>query len=278
MLLPVQVWRSFLLKSRERHFMIKFHYDSYQLYVRLVGIDFGILQRHNFASEDSAVLLRCPGFQQTVKTVSMTLLQTILTHKIVAIIRGIPPGEVVLIAEALHRGGVRLLEVTLNSPGALSAIEQMSSEMGDKMLIGAGTVLDAASARAAITAGARFIISPVVDEETIRATRRYGAVSIPGAYTPTEVLKAYEMGGDIIKVFPALSATYIKDLLAPLPQIPLMPTGGIHLQNIREFQSAGAVAFGIGSALVDAKQPVTEDSLQRLTEKAKGLMEALTQV
>lgn len=205
----------------------------------------------------------------------MTFLQTILQHKIVAIIRGADPGDVLKIAKALHQGGVELIEVTLNSPNALAVIEQLSHEMKDEMLIGAGTVLDAASAKAAIAAGARFIISPVLDEETIRATRRYGAVSIPGAYTPTEVLKAYETGGDIIKVFPALSAGYIKDLLAPLPQIPLMPTGGIHLQNIREFMSAGAVAFGIGSALVNTRQPVTDDLLQRITQTAKQLVESL---
>ncbi len=206
----------------------------------------------------------------------MTSLQQILEHKIVAIVRGAKPGDVVKIAGALHNGGVRLLEVTLNSPNAFAAIEQLSGEMKDKMLIGAGTVLDGHSARDAIAAGARFVISPTLDEETVRTTRRYGAVSIPGAYTPSEVLKAYMLGGDIIKVFPALGAGYIKDLLAPLPQIPLMPTGGINLQNIRDFQKAGAVAFGIGSALVDTKQPVTENYLQSLTEGTKQLVAAIS--
>lgn len=206
----------------------------------------------------------------------MIPLQIILQHKIVAIIRGAHPADVLKIADALQKGGVRLLEVTLNSPNALSAIEHVSHEMKDKMLIGAGTVLDASGARDAITAGARFIISPTFSKETVRTTRRYGAVSIPGAYTPTEVLNAYEEGGDIIKVFPAPGAGYIKDLLAPLPQLPLMPTGGIHLQNIREFMSAGAVAFGIGSALVNTRQPVTDDSLQRITQTAKQLVERLT--
>jgi 2-dehydro-3-deoxyphosphogluconate aldolase/(4S)-4-hydroxy-2-oxoglutarate aldolase len=206
----------------------------------------------------------------------MRPLQTILKHKLVAIIRGANPADVRKIAGALHKGGVRLLEVTLNSPGALAAIEQLSNEMQNDMLIGAGTVLDAAAARDAIAAGARFIISPTCSEETIRTTRRYGAVSIPGAYTPTEVLNAYEMGGDIIKVFPALSAGYIKDLLAPMPRLPLMPTGGINLQNIREFQATGAVAFGIGSALVNTKQAVTNASLQSITEKAQQLVNAIS--
>lgn len=206
----------------------------------------------------------------------MTSLQQIQEHKLVAIIRGAKPADVLKIAAALNKGGIRLLEVTLNSPGALSIIEQLSNEMKQDMLIGAGTVLDASSARAAIAAGARFVISPTLDKQTIRATRRYGAVSIPGAYTPTEVLNAYVQGGDIIKVFPALSAGYIKELLAPLPQVPLMPTGGISLQNIRDFQKAGAVAFGIGSALFDVRQAVTEDYLQRITENARQLVQALT--
>lgn len=205
----------------------------------------------------------------------MTALQQILEHKIVAILRGARPGDVPAIAGALYKGGVRLMEITMNSAGALSLIEQLSGEM-DGMLIGAGTVLDAASARNAIAAGARFIISPTLDKETIRATRRYGAVSIPGAYTPTELLNAFVLGGDIIKVFPSAGAQYIKDLLAPLPQLPLMPTGGINVQNIKEFHRAGAVAFGIGSALVDVKQPVSENYLQSLTEKAKQLVAALS--
>ena len=207
---------------------------------------------------------------------TMTPQQQILKHKLVAIIRGANPADVLKIANALHKGGVRLLEVTLNSHGALPLIEQLSGEMNGDMLIGAGTVLDAAAAREAIVAGARFIISPVMDKKIIKATRRYGAVSIPGAYTPTEVLEAYVQGGEIIKVFPALGAGYIKELLAPLPHLPLMPTGGINLQNIRDFQKAGAVAFGIGSALFDARQPITDDSLQRLTENAQQLVNALT--
>ena len=207
---------------------------------------------------------------------TMTSLQQILAYKIVAIIRGANPPDVRKIAAALNSGGIRLLEVTLNSPDALRVIEQLSAEMKGKMLIGAGTVLDAAGAKAAISAGAQFIVSPTLDKDTIQTTKNYGGVSIPGAYTPTEVFKAHKDGGDIIKVFPALSAGYVKDLLAPLPQIPLMPTGGINLQNIKEFQRAGAAAFGIGSALVDTKQVITEGYLQSLTERAKQLTEAIS--
>lgn len=205
----------------------------------------------------------------------MIALQQILEHKIVAILRGVLPNDALKIAQALHKGGVRLLEITLNSPGALASIEQVSAEMKDKMLVGAGTVLDATSAKSAMAAGACFIISPVLNKQVIRAARRHGAVSIPGAYTPTEVLDAYVQGGDIIKVFPAPGPQYIKDLLAPLPHLPLMPTGGIALQNIKDFKATGAVAFGVGSALVDAKASVNEGYLKSLSAKAKQLVEAV---
>ena len=163
------------------------------------------------------------------------------------------------------------MEVTLNSPGALASIEEIAGAMPDDFLVGAGTVLDPESARAALLAGARFIISPMLNKHTIRMTKRYGAVSIPGAYTATEILKAYEYGGDIIKVFPAsgVGPSYFRDVAGPLPFIPLMPTGGVSLDNIQGFINAGAVAFGLGSSLVDTKQAVTEVYLAQLSEKAR---------
>lgn len=206
----------------------------------------------------------------------MNVLSSLLQHQVVAIIRGAKPADVLQIAQALYDGGVKLMEVTLNSPNALGVIEQLSHQMKDKMMIGAGTVLDSAAARDAIAAGARFIISPTFDKGTIRTTRRYGAVSIPGAYTPTEILQAYTYGGEIIKVFPASSPGYIKDIGGPLPQIPLMPTGGINKDNISAFKKAGGVAFGIASALVDTKQPITESYLLSLTENAKELSKAVS--
>jgi 2-dehydro-3-deoxyphosphogluconate aldolase / (4S)-4-hydroxy-2-oxoglutarate aldolase len=203
----------------------------------------------------------------------------ILQNKIVAIVRGIEPSDVIKIAHALLAGGVNTMEVTLNSSGALSVIIQLTKEMKNKMLIGAGTVLNATMANEAIDAGACFIISPIVDEETIKATKKRGAVSIPGAYTPTEIYKAFSMGGEIIKVFPASSSVnYIKEVRAPLPQIPLMPTGGITLHNIQEFKKAGAVAFGIGGSLVDAKQIITEEYLQKITGTAKQFIQLVNEV
>ena len=207
----------------------------------------------------------------------MTTLSQILESKIVAIIRGADPNDVLKIINALFEGGIRVLEITLNSPKALPVIEEAAKEVGDKMLVGAGTVMDAETARAALLAGAKFIISPSLNIETIEMTKRYGAVSIPGAFTATEIVTAYVNGADVIKVFPAsIGIQYFKDLRGPLPHIPMMPTGGINLENIIEFQKAGAVAFGIGSALVDTKHEATNEYLQQLTDKARKFVKAVS--
>lgn len=206
----------------------------------------------------------------------MNTLSRILDNKIVAIIRGANPKDVLKIAKALHEGGVEILEITMNSPKVLTVIEEVSDDFGDQVLVGAGTVLDPETARATILAGAKFILSPTVDLNTIKMTKRYGAVSIPGAFTPTEILTAYENGGDIIKVFPAtLGPSFIKDIRGPLPQIPLLPTGGVDLNNIQEFIKAGAVGCGIGSALVNTKHEVTDEYLVQLTEKARHFVSAV---
>lgn len=205
-----------------------------------------------------------------------TTLQHILENKIVAIVRGVRPDAVPDIAAALHAGGIRCLEVTLNSPDALNVIRDLSVRMAGRLLVGAGTVLDAGEAQAAIDAGARFIISPTLDIPAIRVTKQLQAVSIPGAFTATEILTAHRNGADIIKVFPAsVGVGYFRDLRGPLPHISLMPTGGVSLENISDYHRAGAVAFGIGSALVDGKQPVTDDYLRQLTEKAEKFSRAI---
>lgn len=205
----------------------------------------------------------------------MSVLSQILEHKIIAIVRGVQPADVLQLAEAMYAGGIRLLEVTMNSAEPLAVIREVSAKMGDKMIIGAGTVLDARTAREAAAAGARFILSPVLEAEVIRTARDLGVVSIPGAYTATEIYAAYKQGADMIKVFPATSAAYIKDISAPLPKMHLLPTGGITPENIRDFQQAGAAGFGIGSALVNAKAAVTPEYLQQLTEKSKKFIQAI---
>ncbi|WP_163539488.1 bifunctional 4-hydroxy-2-oxoglutarate aldolase/2-dehydro-3-deoxy-phosphogluconate aldolase [Gracilibacillus sp. YIM 98692] len=201
----------------------------------------------------------------------MSVLETIYQNKIVAIIRGVPSNQVLDVAKALHQGGVHTLEITVDTPNVLQAIEQIRNELEGEVIVGAGTVLDAETARAAIMAGSQFIFSPTVDIDTIKLTKRYGVVSIPGAMTPTEILTAYENGGDIIKVFPAtiLGPSYIKDVKGPLPHIPLMPTGGVNLENISEYFQTGAVATGLGSALVKKQSSYSEEDLQQLAQKAK---------
>lgn len=205
----------------------------------------------------------------------MSILSQILEYKIIAIIRGVAPEDVLQQAEAMYAGGIRLLEVTMNSKDPLAVIKEVSAKMGDKMIIGAGTVLDAAMAREAAAAGARFILSPILEPTVIKAARELGVVSIPGAYTATEIYAAYKQGADMIKVFPANSAAYIKDITAPLPKMHLLPTGGITLENISDFQQAGAAGFGIGSALVNAKAAVTPEYLQQLTEKSQRFIRAI---
>lgn len=201
---------------------------------------------------------------------SMNILQTIKEKKIVAVIRNVKDEDIVPIADALLAGGVKIIEITAESPDFISSIKRVKSRIGDKIIVGAGTVLDSETANLAIMAGAQFIFSPTVNLETIKITKRYGVVSIPGALTPTEILKAYEHGADIIKVFPAniLGPKYLKDIHGPLPHIPLMPTGGIDLTNVQDYIQNGAIAVGIGSTLVNTKKEISISTLQEITDRA----------
>jgi len=205
----------------------------------------------------------------------MSTLNDILEHKIVAILRGANPADVLKISEALYNGGIRILEITMNSTNPLQVIEELTARFGDKMVIGAGTVLDTQMAKDAVAAGAKFILSPIVDVDVIKAAKDLGVIAIPGAHTPTEIAHAYKNGGDIIKVFPATSPGYIKEILAPLNHIPLLPTGGINLENIKQYLQAGAVGFGMGSALVNTKMQITDVYLVELTETAKKFVAAI---
>ncbi|GAA4749635.1 bifunctional 4-hydroxy-2-oxoglutarate aldolase/2-dehydro-3-deoxy-phosphogluconate aldolase [Flavisolibacter ginsenosidimutans] len=199
----------------------------------------------------------------------------ILTNKIVAILRGLPADTVMPVVEALIKGGIKAVEITLNTPGAFDMIKEITAVFGNKLLTGAGTVMDVEQAAKAIDAGAGFIISPSLDLSTIAYTKAQNCVSIPGAFTATEIVTAYKAGADIVKVFPASHPQYIKDLQGPLSHIPMMPTGGVSLENIAAFQKAGAVAFGIGSALVPSS--LTKDTLNEkaLVEKAKAFVRAV---
>ncbi len=205
----------------------------------------------------------------------MSTLTYILEHKIVAIMRGMPAEDSVKLATALYKDGISILEITLNSPNALQVIEELSQQFKDTMLIGAGTVLTAQEATNAINAGAQFIISPALDADVIKTTKNAGKVSIPGAYTPTEIVQAHRSGADIIKVFPAPNAAYIKNILAPLNFLKIMPTGGVNVDNIKDYAAAGAIAFGIGSSLVNSKEEVNDLYLQNLEDKARRFTDAI---
>jgi len=183
--------------------------------------------------------------------------------------------DLVQIAKALYAGGLSCLEITMTTPGALRAIEEARGELPD-VLMGAGTVLDAPTARQAILAGAQFLVTPTVALDVIEVAHRYGVPVIPGAMTPTEILSCWEAGADMVKVFPAsvLGPAYIKAIRGPLPQIPLVPTGGITADNAGEFIRAGAALVCAGGWLVD-KKAVAEGRWDVLTENARRLVEAV---
>ncbi|KON69557.1 bifunctional 4-hydroxy-2-oxoglutarate aldolase/2-dehydro-3-deoxy-phosphogluconate aldolase [Peribacillus butanolivorans] len=201
----------------------------------------------------------------------MTKLVELKQGKLVAVIRGARPDQIVPIARALNEGGIRTLEITVETPKVCELIDKVKEEFGDDIIVGAGTVLDPETARSVIMAGAEFIFSPTVNIETIKMAKRYGIISIPGALTPTEILTAYEHGADVIKVFPAdaLGVGYFKNLKGPLPHIPLMPTGGVNLDNLASFLKAGAVAAGIGGSLINPKKLLSEEDYTELEETAK---------
>lgn len=182
-------------------------------------------------------------------------LERIAKSGIVAVMRGDDGGLLAEAAEALLRGGVDALEVTFTVPQAQRVIERLADSLGTRIVLGAGTVLDAETARAALLAGAEFIVSPTTNLDVIRLSRRYGKVVMPGALTPTEVLQAWEAGADVVKIFPSDIAgpAYLKALAGPLPQVRLMPTGGVNLDTAAEFLKAGAYALGVGSSLVDGR-------------------------
>jgi 2-dehydro-3-deoxyphosphogluconate aldolase/(4S)-4-hydroxy-2-oxoglutarate aldolase len=172
---------------------------------------------------------------------------------IVAVIRMRDATKLRAVVDALADGGVRALEVTMTVPNAVALIRELAPTMPEGFILGAGTVTDAATVNAVADAGARYVVSPVFRREVIKACHDRGIAVAPGCFTPTEILDAHEAGADIIKVFPAtaLGPQYIKDVRAPLPQVKLMPTGGVTPDNAGDWIRAGAVAVGIGSALLD---------------------------
>ncbi len=181
--------------------------------------------------------------------------QAIEACGVVAVIRLKEREKLEAVVEALGEGGVRALEVTMTVPGAIQLIERLAPTLPKGFLLGAGTILDPETARLAILAGAQFVVGPVFRPAVVAMCHRYDVAAMPGCFTPTEILSAWEAGADVVKVFPAtaLGPAFFKDVRGPLPQVKLMPTGGVSLDNAGDWIAAGAVAVGVGTALLDAK-------------------------
>jgi 2-dehydro-3-deoxyphosphogluconate aldolase/(4S)-4-hydroxy-2-oxoglutarate aldolase len=197
---------------------------------------------------------------------------------IIAVVRAQQPAQVLPLFEALIAGGVRAIEITMTTPNALAAIREAREKIGERALIGVGTVLEADTCRAAVAAGAEFVVTPICRTELVAIAHAAGCPIMLGAYTPTEAQLAHEVGADFIKLFPAdsLGTRYIKALRAPLPHLRIVPTGGVDVQNVAEFLKAGCVALGVGSSLVSAKI-LQEADWPELTRRACAFVSAARQ-
>lgn len=202
-------------------------------------------------------------------TYAYELLNRYLDSGIMAILRADDPENIIPALEVLSANGIDTIEISLVVPGAVEIIKEVHATMGDKILLGAGTVLDASSARAAILAGADFVISPLLSLDVIRIARRYGKMTFAGAYTASEAMSAYEHGSDAVKIFPSMPTgpDYIKAIHAPLPQIPLIPVGGVSLDNMEAFMKAGCVAVAASSSLVSGEM-IKKGRLDAIAENA----------
>src|SRR5881409_3396326 len=189
---------------------------------------------------------------------------------IIAVVRSQESGQLVEVVRALADGRVTVAEITMTVPGALDVVRQVRQTLGERVLLGAGTILDPETARAAFLAGAEYIVAPTVNVEVIRLCQRYDKLVMPGAFTPTEILTAWEAGADIVKVFPAdvVGPAFFKALKGPLPQIRLMPTGGVDLTTAAAFLRAGACCLGVGGQLVEPKA-VAERNFERIRDLAR---------
>ncbi|HQU86727.1 MAG TPA: bifunctional 2-keto-4-hydroxyglutarate aldolase/2-keto-3-deoxy-6-phosphogluconate aldolase [Pyrinomonadaceae bacterium] len=203
------------------------------------------------------------------------VIQKIKDIGVVPVVRADSAEEALAAVAAIKEGGVPILEITMTVPGAVKVIEKVADEFGSEVVLGAGTVLDPETARACILAGATFIVSPALNLATIELCRRYSVPICPGALTPTEVVTAWQAGADFVKVFPCSAmggASYIKGLKAPLPQVELIPTGGVNLNTAADFIKAGSSALGIGADLVDLKA-LRAGNAAKITESAKQFVQ-----
>lgn len=208
---------------------------------------------------------------------SKEALRVIVEIGVVPVVRTSDPDDAVRAVEAIYRGGIRAAEITMTVPRAVRVLEKLADEYGDRILLGAGTVLDPETARSCMLAGAEFLITPALNLRTVEIAKRYSKVICPGALTPTEILTAWEAGADVIKVFPADSvggAKYIKALKAPLPQIEMIPTGGVSLSTCGDFLKAGACAVAVGGELVNAAL-LREGNFGEIESRSRQFREAV---
>ncbi len=205
------------------------------------------------------------------------VLNRMINEGLIPVIRVTSASEAMNVADAVKEGGVSFIEITMSVQGAIDVIKELTQKYKDEIIMGAGTVLDPETGRAALLAGAEFIVSPTLNLDLIQLAHRYSAVVIPGAMTPTEILTAWNAGADMVKVFPSAQLggpEYIKALRGPLPQILLVPTGGINLQNAGAFIKAGAAALGVGGELVD-KKAIKEKKFHIITESARAFLKTI---
>jgi 2-dehydro-3-deoxyphosphogluconate aldolase/(4S)-4-hydroxy-2-oxoglutarate aldolase len=205
------------------------------------------------------------------------VLNRMIAEGLIPVIRVSSAQEAMDVADAIKEGGVSFLEITMTVQGAIDVIKELTQKYKDEIIMGAGTVLDPETGRAALLAGAQFIVSPTLNLDLIQLAHRYSAVVIPGTATPTETLTAWNSGADMVKVFPAAQLggpEYIKAIRAPLPQVLLVPTGGVNLQNAGAFIKAGSTALGVGGELVD-KKAVKEKKFNIITENARAFLKAI---
>jgi 2-dehydro-3-deoxyphosphogluconate aldolase/(4S)-4-hydroxy-2-oxoglutarate aldolase len=200
-----------------------------------------------------------------------------VSEGLIPVIRVTAASEAIDVADAIKEGGVTLIEITMSVQGAIDVIKELNQKYKDEIIMGAGTVLDPETARAALLAGSQFIVTPTLNLDVIQLAHRYSAVVVPGAMTPTEILTAWNAGADMVKVFPAGQLggpEYIKAIRGPLPQVLLVPTGGVNLQNAGAFIKAGATALGVGGELVD-KKAVKEKKFNIITENTRAFLKII---
>ncbi len=205
------------------------------------------------------------------------ILNRMVSEGLIPVIRVSSAQEAMDVSDAIKEGGVSLIEITMSVQGAIDVIKELAQKYKEEIIMGAGTVLDPETGRAALLAGAQFIVSPTFNLDLIQLAHRYSAVVIPGAMTPTEILTAWNAGADLVKVFPAAQLggpEYLKALRGPLPQVLLVPTGGVNLQNAGAFIKAGATALGVGGELVD-KKAMKEKKFHVITENTRAFLKAI---